>query len=93
MITFDSLVAGERLLRDRIVIDDGTSDGARWRLIRDLLSEVFRASGIVLEMPDRCPYMPASIASTEHQEPGRLLLFVAESSDGDCEHGFVFHHD
>ncbi len=90
MITFDGLVAGERLLRDRMWIDDGTPDGAHWRLIRDLLSEVFRASGIDLEMPDKCPDMPVTISSEEHRETGQLLVFLAEPADADCGQEFSY---
>ena len=94
MITFDGLVAGEKFLRrNNEEFDDGTPDGTHWRFIRDLLSEVLRASDIALEMPDKPPDRPLTIALTEHQEPWRLLVFVAESCDVDCEQGFVFHHD
>ena len=66
-ITFQGLVAGEKFLRERNEdFDDGTPDGTHWRLIRGLLSEVFRASGIALKMPGKCPNVPASNSSAEH---------------------------
>lgn len=93
MITLDGFVAGERLLRDRMLIDDGTPDGSHWSLIRDLLSEVFRASGTVLEMPDKCPDMPESTSSAAQKVTAQLLVFVAEPVAVDCGQEFSFHHD
>lgn len=92
MITFDGLVAGENFLRNRIEeLDDGTPYGTHWRLIRDLLSEVARVSGITLEMPDRCPDTLGTNASTECQETGRLLVFLDGTVGEDCGQEFVFH--
>lgn len=94
MITFDGLVAGEKFLRQHNQeFDDGTPDGTHWLFIRQLLSEVFRASGTALEMPDKRPDTPLMISSAAHQETGRLLVFLAEPGDADCEQGFFCRHD
>lgn len=91
MITFDGFVAGERVRRDRMLIGDGTPDGvSHWRLIRALLSKVFRASGITQQMPDKCPDTPVTTASEEHQETGQLLVFLAEPADADCGKEFFY---
>jgi hypothetical protein len=57
----------------------------RLLFIRQLLSEVFHASGIVLEMPDKRPDTPVLISSAAHQDTGQLLAFLAEPGDADCE--------
>lgn len=94
MITFDGLVAGETFLRSRIEeFDDGTPDGFHWHFIRELLMEVFRASYITLEMPDRCPDKPVSNFSEVNQDKGRLLVFVPGSADVDYDSGVFLHLD
>ena len=94
MITFDGLLAGEKFLRERNEdFNNGTPDGTHWRLIRGLLSEVFRASGITLEMPDRRPDMPEMSSSVTHQEHQRLFVFLAESDGVDCEQISFLHYD
>lgn len=57
--------------------DNGTGDNFHAPFIRDLLMEVFRASGIALDMPEAHRYMRDSNVSTGHQEKGRLLAFLA----------------
>jgi len=92
MITFDGLVAGERFLRSQIEeFDDGTPDGFHETFIRELLTEVFRASGITLEIPDKHPDTPESNSSEVNPDTGRLLVFVPESADVDYDSEVFFH--
>ncbi len=91
MISFDGLVAGERVLRAHCEeFDDGTPDGTHW-LIRELLTEVLRASGIALETLDRCPDTPASIASASYQGMSLLLVCVPETDDAGYGSEFFVH--
>ena len=46
-----------------IEFDDGTRADFHIPFIRDLLTEIFRASCIVLEMPYKLPRVPAQIVS------------------------------
>lgn len=86
------LVAGARVSRAHCEeFDDGTPDGTHRRLIRELLTEVFRASGIALEMLDRCPDTPASIASASYLGMGLLLVCVRETDDAGYGSEFFFH--
>ena len=57
--------------------DDGTGDDFYTPFIRDLLTEIFLASGITLEMQDELPSEPESIALVGCQDRGQLLAFLA----------------
>lgn len=91
-IIFDGLLAGERFLRIHgLELDEGTPDEEHWFIIQGLLTEVLRASGIALEMPDTLPNVPPSIASSGHQDTGLLLVCVAETGGVDCGSEFLVH--
>ena len=91
-ITYDGLVAGERFLRDHCDgFDDGTGNGFHVDFIKDLLKEVFRASGIDYEILVVKPEKPPLNALEGHQDTDLLLVFVAAPADADCVSGFVFH--
>lgn len=82
-ISHDGLVAGVRFLQEHCEgFDDGTGDHFNTPFIHELLMEVFRASGIALEMPDEQRYVPETIVSVNHQDTTRLLVFLA-GSDGE----------
>ena len=81
-ITCNGLVAGVRFLQAHCEgFDDGTGDDFYTPFIRDLLTEIFRASDITLEMPDELPSAPESIALAGHQDMGRLLVFLVGLDD------------
>lgn len=81
-ITYGGLLAGVRFLQVHCEgFDDGTGDDFHVPFIRDLLTEIFRASGITLEMPDGLPNAQLTIALTDHQGKGRLLVFLAGLDD------------
>jgi len=67
-ITYDGLVAGERYLREHCEeYDDGTFDGFHNRIVKGLISEICRVSGLTLEMnPDN------------HQSP--LVIYAKDYS-------------
>lgn len=76
-IIVGNLVADVRFLQVHCErFDDGTGDDFHTSFIRDLLTEIFRASSIALEMPDEHPSAPESIALANHQDKGLLLVFL-----------------
>lgn len=58
------------------ITQNGIGDEFHAPFIRDLLTEIFRASGITLEMPEELPSAPEMIALAGHQDKGRLLAFL-----------------
>ena len=81
-ITHEGLVAGVRFLQSHCDgFDDGTGDHFHTPFIHDLLLEVFRDSGIALEMPDEQRYALDSNVSPDHQETGRIVAFRAGPDD------------
>lgn len=76
-ITYAGLIAGVRFLNVHCLgFDIGTGVDFNTPFIRDLLSEVHRASGITLEMPLELPDVPEKIVSTDHQGKAQLLAFL-----------------
>lgn len=76
-ITYDGLIAGVRFLSVHCEgFCDGTGDDFQTWFIRDLLSEVFRASGITPEMPDQPPGVHKLSALAGCQDKLRLLAFL-----------------
>ena len=65
-VTFEGLLAGERYLRERTdEFDDGTSEGAHVRFVLALVSSVFDACRIAIEMPSAQPCKHPKTAESE----------------------------
>ena len=79
-VTAAGLLAGEEFCRVHGGggFDEGTPDTVIHFFIRDLLSEVFRVSGITLGMPSEMPKTPEKNFSEENQGTDLLLAFLAE---------------
>ena len=91
-ITLDGIMAGECFLREHSEnFDDGTSPGTHANFIKDLLTEVFHASGIALEMLCDTPSAPLSNSSIVNSDMPLLLVFATETDDEDFGLGVVVH--
>lgn len=76
-ITYDGLLAGVRFLNDHCPgFDYGTGDDFRTPFIHDLLAEIFRASGIELDMPCEPQCLHEKTVQEGHQDKGQLLVFL-----------------
>ena len=92
-ITHEGLVAGVRFLQERYDgFDDGTGDHFHTPFIHELLMEVFRASGITLDMPAEQRYELEPNVSPDHQETVRIVAFRAGPDDEHLPRELYFLH-
>lgn len=76
-ITYDGLLAGVRYLNDHCPgFDYGTGDDFRTPFIHDLLAEIFRASGIGIDMLCEPQCLQETIVQEAHQDTTGLLVFL-----------------
>ncbi|MDP2829140.1 MAG: hypothetical protein Q8O37_11110 [Sulfuricellaceae bacterium] len=76
-ITYDGLLAGVRFLNVHCpAFDYGTGDDFRTPFIHDLLTEIFRASGISVETLCEPLCTQEMTAQEDHQDTTGLLVFL-----------------
>ncbi len=77
MVTYDGLLAGVRYLNVHCPgFDYGTGDDFRTPFIHDLLAEIFRASGIEIDMPCEHQCMQERTVQEDRQDTTGLLAFL-----------------